>query len=90
MAFPYWRTRLGPGRIEALIAATNRNEILKHQPPRSEAIIAHNDPFNLPEDVGELDSHAAELPLTILPHGVHLGYVGEEWTRAKLLRIRYI
>ena len=87
MAVPYWHRQLGPGRIEELIAVTNLNEILKHQPLCSEAIIAHDDPFNSPEDVSGLDSHAAELPLTILPHGGHLGYVGEEWTRAKLLQI---
>jgi predicted alpha/beta-fold hydrolase len=87
MAFPYWRPILGPGRIEELIAATNLNEILKHQPPCSETILASDDPFNLPEDLSELEAHAAELPLTILPNGGHLGYVGESWTRSKLLRI---
>jgi hypothetical protein len=87
IAYPYWRPILGPGRMEELFAATNLNEILTHQPSCSQTILSHDDPFNLPEDVSELESHAAQLPLTILPHGGHLGYVGEDWTRSKLLRI---
>jgi predicted alpha/beta-fold hydrolase len=87
IAFPYWEPILGTGKIQELIARTNLNEILRHQPPCSETIIAHDDPFNYVEDIRELESHAAELPLTILPHGGHLGYIGEEWTRAKLFHI---
>jgi predicted alpha/beta-fold hydrolase len=87
MTVPYWEAILGPGKMHELMAAANLNEILKHQPSCSETIIAHDDPFNYPEDLRELESHAAELPITILPHGGHMGYIDEEWTRAKLLHI---
>ena len=87
MAFPYWRGQLGPGRIEELIASTNLNEILMHQPSCSETIIARDDPFNRPLDMDYLAARVRDLPLTILPRGGHLGYVGEDWTRSKLLRI---
>lgn len=87
MTIPFWEKILGPGKMEQLMAAANLNEILKHQPPGSEAIIALDDPFNYAEDMHELESHATELPLTVLPHGGHLGYIEEEWTRSKLLHM---
>lgn len=87
LALPWWRQRLGSDQIDDLVVASNLENLLKHQPSWSQAIIAADDPLNDPVDTQVLRAHMDETPLTILPNGGHLGYIADPWTHAKLLTL---
>ncbi len=87
LALPWWRQRLAKDQIDDFVFASTLENLLKHQPPCSQAIIAADDPLNDPVDTRVLRAHLAETPLTILPNGGHLGYIADPWTRAKLLTL---
>lgn len=87
MAVPYWEKRLGRDALRQLIHETALPQLLQKQPAYSEAIISDDDPLNDPDDLDLLKSHANSIRLTLLPRGGHLGYVGNPWTKAKLLTL---
>jgi len=87
MAVPYWEQRLGHDALTQLIHETALPQLLQHQPPYSETILADDDPLNDPADLNLLKSQTNSIRLTLLPRGGHLGYVGEPWTKAKLLTL---
>lgn len=87
LALPYWQKRLGASGINELVQGSHLSELLRAQPRFSETILAADDPFNAPEDLSELKSIGAQLPMTILPHGGHLGFIDNPWTKAKLMTL---
>jgi len=87
MAVPYWEERMGRDALQKLILETSLPELLQHQPPYSETILADDDPLNAPEDISLLKSRTGTARLTLLPRGGHLGYVSNPWTKAKLLTL---
>jgi predicted alpha/beta-fold hydrolase len=86
MALPYWKERLGENAITEMVENTRLAKLLHGQPSYSETILAADDPFNPPEAAGQLKASGVHH-LTVLPHGGHLGFVGEPWTHAKLLHL---
>lgn len=84
MTMPWWRQRLGGNRIEELIEQTRLDNLLKNQPPCTEAMISVDDPFNTPADIQSVQSVEPKLPLTLLKSGGHLGYLTEPWVKDKL------
>jgi predicted alpha/beta-fold hydrolase len=88
MALPYWRCQIGEDKVDSLIDNTRLYNLLPHQPAVSETIIAENDPFDEPEDMAALKNMTMPAGrLTLIPQGGHLGYVGDEWTKDKLLSL---
>lgn len=89
MAFPYWKEKLHLTSMEQLIKSAALINLLAHQPAYSQTILAVDDPLDLPSDMAELRAFAAQRPgaVVFLPHGGHVGYVSNRWTRAKLLSV---
>jgi predicted alpha/beta-fold hydrolase len=87
LALPYWECRIGKGAVDKLIVDTRAVELLRGQPAYVETIIAKDDPFDTQADMDEFLSATARQNVTVLGRGGHLGYVGNDWTRAKLLSI---
>jgi predicted alpha/beta-fold hydrolase len=87
LALPYWDCKLKKGTVRMLIQETKAAELIKDQPSYSETIIAADDPFNMPEDIDAFMIFAKDRKVIVLDRGGHLGYVGNDWTRAKLLSI---
>jgi predicted alpha/beta-fold hydrolase len=87
VSYPYWKTKLNMNRPSDLTDPVELPTLLTKQPSFSEVIIAGDDPFNTVEDTEALMSNYSGSNLTVLPHGGHLGFVNEKWTRAKLLSL---
>jgi predicted alpha/beta-fold hydrolase len=86
-SFPYWQRRMNYHQPSDLTDPIALQNLLPKQPAFSETIIAEDDPFNTPEDSAEVKSKFAGPRLTMLPHGGHLGFVNDPWTKAKLLTL---
>lgn len=86
MVYPYWSKKLNIGSMNDLVKPLEVKSLLRRQPPYSEVILAADDPFDRPEDIADLKAQAS-APVTVLPHGGHLGFVSAPWTKAKLLTL---
>jgi predicted alpha/beta-fold hydrolase len=86
MALPWWRQQVGSDKVDNLLDAATLGSLLQHQPPGSVAIVAADDPFNTPADMAALKESKTEH-LEIVPHGGHLGYISDNWTRTRLLSL---
>jgi len=86
-ARPYWQAKLSEEEINRLADQTNLCRLLQEQPAYSETIISADDPFNTLEDLNKFKGCAVGHRLTVLPRGGHIGYMSDEWTRAKLLTL---
>jgi hypothetical protein len=87
MTFPYWEQKAGMRSVSELTGQAHLASLLGNQLPCAQVILAEDDPFNAPEDLAEFKAVAAGKPVLFLPHGGHLGYVNEPWTRAKLMTL---
>ena len=87
LTFPYWEKRLKLGSVEELTSSFELRTLLPKQASHTEVIIAADDPFNTAEDLMALDSVKKECALNVLKGGGHLGFVAENWTKAKLLTL---
>jgi len=87
MAFPYWEQKAGMRSVSELTGQAHLANLLDSQLPCAQVILAEDDPFNAPEDMAEFKAAAAKKPVVFLPHGGHLGYVNEPWTKAKLMTL---
>ncbi len=87
LSFPYWQARQDLSSFQDFLAPMLLEGLLKDQPQNCEAILAEDDPLNDSADTAELCQNAAHLPLTLLPHGGHMGYATYPWTQAKLLSL---
>jgi hypothetical protein len=87
MAIPWWERKLGANAVDQLIFRTRAVDLVKDQPAFVETIIAKDDPFDTTEDMDEFIREATNHRVTVLDRGGHLGYVGNDWTRAKLISI---
>jgi predicted alpha/beta-fold hydrolase len=86
LSFKYWQQKTGMHDLSELISPIELPNLLKTQPAFSEVILSEDDPFNTAEDSQSLKA-AGAANLTVLPHGGHLGFVSEPWTKAKLLSL---
>lgn len=87
MSYPYWMRTLNAPNLDLLVNAANLNALLARQPSGSEIILAEDDPLDSAADMQSFKAQSAGKPVTLLPHGGHLGYINEPWTRAKLLTL---
>ena len=87
MSYPYWQRKMGIQNLEPLIHAADLTALIEKQPATTDVILAQDDPLNLSTDMDSFKKFAAGKRITILPNGGHLGYIGEPWTRAKLLTL---
>ena len=89
MAFPYWKEKLHLESLDQLIDGAKLLNLLKNQPACTKIIFAHDDPLNTDADKADLIAYAADHPqqVVVLPHGGHVGYVSNRWTKAELLSL---
>lgn len=87
MSYPYWQSKLGLPSLDPLIHATDLPALIEKQPATSEVILAQDDPLDTQSDMASFKTFATGKRVTILPNGGHLGYVSEDWTRAKLMKL---
>lgn len=85
MSYPYWQRKLNVPDLQPMIHAADLGALLARQPAFSEIIIAEDDPLDYPADMQAFKTQSAGKRVTFLPRGGHLGYIAEDWTRAKLL-----
>jgi len=87
MAFPYWEKKADLHSLSDLTGPIELSRLVENQPPYTLAIIAEDDPFNMPEDMAAFRKTAPKQEVIFLPRGGHLGYANEPWTRALLLSL---
>ncbi|HYF51531.1 MAG TPA: alpha/beta fold hydrolase [Planctomycetota bacterium] len=87
LSYEYWKDRMNYHDIADLTRPIQLENLLQKQPPYSETIIAEDDPFNEASDTSDIISKFRGNGLTVLPHGGHLGFVNDPWTKAKLLSL---
>jgi len=85
--FPYWEKKGAVKTADELWDMTSLAKLLPRLPDYAEAIVAANDPFNLPDELAQAQAADANKRLTVLPNGGHLGYVASDWMLVKSLRI---
>jgi hypothetical protein len=87
MSFPYWKRRQNLKELSDMLDPIDLCNLVVRQPAYSETILSVDDPFNTSDDLADLKVCAKDARLTLLPTGGHLGFVGDPWTKAKLLSI---
>lgn len=87
LALPWWKEKLNLSNLDELITSSYLCNLAAKQPAYSEIILTADDPFNDAADLAEFRACKYTGRLQILPQGGHLGYIGDEWTRAKLLSL---
>jgi len=87
IALPFWAQRMGYANAERMVNEATVFALLPAQPNFCEVIEAANDPFNTPDQLELLQRQNAGQRLTIIPHGGHLGYMSDSWTRSKLISL---
>ena len=87
VSFPYWRRRMNLQSINEFTSPVELNNLMPKQPAFTEVILAEDDPFNTPEDAASFKVRWVGHGATVLPRGGHLGFIGDKWTKAKLLSI---
>jgi predicted alpha/beta-fold hydrolase len=85
--FPYWKEKGVVRTPDDLWAMGELAKILPRLPDYAEAIVAANDPFNDPEELAEAQAADKNKNLTVVPNGGHLGFLSNDWTLIKALRI---
>lgn len=87
ISYPYWQRRLSLQNFAEYFGAVELNALMEKQPRCSQVILAEDDPFNTPEDMAAFKARWSGKQALILQHGGHLGFVGDRWTKAKLLTL---
>jgi predicted alpha/beta-fold hydrolase len=85
--FPYWKEKGAVNTAEDLWAMGDLAKILPRLPAYAEAIVAENDPFNDPAELAAAKGADRNKNLTVVPNGGHLGFISNDWTLIKSLRI---
>ena len=75
--------------LSDLTGPAELSQLLEKQLPCTQVILTEDDPFDSREDMVAFMAKALaeKKPVVFLPHGGHLGYVSEAWTKAKLMAL---
>jgi predicted alpha/beta-fold hydrolase len=87
VVYPYWQKRGGVKTLEDLWAFGELERLLNACPANVHCVVAEDDPLNDPTLLKYLKRDVPAEKLTVLPYGGHLGYVGCNWTKQKVLRM---
>lgn len=86
MSYPYWQRKLNMP-LDELIRGGDLTSLQARQPALSEIILAEDDPLNVQAEFQAFKAQSTGKRVTFLPKGGHLGYVNEDWTKAKLMTL---
>lgn len=85
MSYPYWQKELNLSSLDPLLEKLELTNLIRNQPSgMTEVILAQDDPLDIPEDMNAFKTFARGKPVIMLPRGGHVGFIGEEWTKAKV------
>jgi len=87
IVFPYWSSKGQCATIDDLWARGELTKLLHKAPGNVQVIIARDDPLNDIQALVDLEGQVSTSTLTVLPRGGHLGYVGCNWSRNRVVNI---
>ena len=85
VVFPYWHKQGGVKTVQDLWAFGDLERVLNKCPYSVHCVIAEDDPLNDPTLLRYLKRDVPAEKLTVLPRGGHLGFVGCNWVKQKVL-----
>jgi predicted alpha/beta-fold hydrolase len=85
VVYPYWKQHGGAQTLEDLWAYGSLDKLLAASPDYVKVILAADDPLNDPVLLEYVRRDAPPEKLTVLPRGGHLGFVGCQWAKARVM-----
>ena len=85
VVFPYWQDKKRVGSIEDLWSFGDLGKLLPQTGDNVHVVLTADDPLNDPILLKYVQRDAPAGRLTVLPRGGHLGYLGTEWAKQRVL-----